>query len=80
MGLNKFITVISNFLDIPNDKEEGKKKSLKKLLKKLKKRALKLEKKIKKTNEVQEKATLDEELSLICLHLKKGYTILDKKA
>jgi regulator of PEP synthase PpsR (kinase-PPPase family) len=79
MGLNKFITVISNFLDIHKDKEESKKKALKKLLKKLKKRVSKLEHKIKKSDGNKEKEMLKEELSLVCLHLKKGQAILEKK-
>lgn len=75
MGIKKFIKKVKYTLKLSDYKIEGKKRSVKDLLKKLKERKKSITKSLETSLEKENKS-LQEELEIVSLQLKKGKKIL----
>ena len=71
MSFKKFVKSVKNSLGLGDYKIEGKKKAIKDLLKKLNKRKSSVKKLLKESPEKKEKKSLQEELEIVSLEIKK---------
>lgn len=77
MGIVKFISKVTQLLELKNfEEKKSDKKSIKSLLKKLEQREAKLQKKLKKDMSKKDREDITEELEIIEVQMHKGKKIL----